>query len=341
VRLLQRLTVVLLTVCVCSVVPSLGGTAINLDPGSGISGNPQALAAFNRAAAQWEAILQDPVTINIDINMAALGTGILGSTSATSYSRMYNTIRDAMVVQDSGSAAEAATLPYLPTASQISVELPSGYTSGSSLYATRANMLALGFPTSELGGPQKSDGTINFSTSFTWDYDNSDGVSSTAYDFESVAAHEIGHVLGFISRLDTIDIFLHIGEPTYTASLYTLDLFRFSSDNVPVNSAEFTSNTRDMMPGGTDYFSYVDENIQMSTGKYGGDGRQASHWKDHLGIGLMDPTLAKGELSPITLEDIIAMDLIGWEVVPEPGTLLLIAAGGIALVCKRQKRLPA
>ena len=340
-KLLQCLTIVLLIGFFGFVVPSLAGTTINLDPGSGISGNPQALAAFERAADQWEEILQDPVTLNIDINMAALGTGILGSAGSTTYSKMYDTIHNAMLVQDSGSTVEAAVLPYLPTRSQITADLPSGYTLGSSIVATRANMLALGFPVSELGGPNKSDGTITFSSNFTWDYDNSDGVLSTAYDFESVAAHEIGHVLGFISRLDTIDIFLHIGEPVYTASLFPLDLFRFSSDDIPVNSAEFTSNPRILIPGGDQYFYYESGTVQMSTGYYNGDGRQASHWKDHLGLGVMDPTLAKGEIASIIYNDIIAMDLIGWEVVPEPGTILLIAAGGTALIFRRKRYLAA
>jgi hypothetical protein len=33
----------------------------------------------------------------------------------------------------------------------------------------------------------------------------------------------------------------------------------------------------------------------FSTGKTFGDGPQASHWKDSLGLGMMDPTAGTGE----------------------------------------------
>ncbi|MBW8001142.1 MAG: PEP-CTERM sorting domain-containing protein [Planctomycetes bacterium] len=90
------------------------------------------------------------------------------------------------------------------------------------------------------------------------------------------------------------------------------------------------------MPSGSDYFSYLEGNIQLATGAYNGDGNQASHWKDGLGLGILDPTLAPGELSTITYNDLVAMDLIGWEIVPEPTTILTLALGTL-LMRKRKK----
>src|SRR5262249_60028 len=44
-------------------------------------------------------------------------------------------------------------------------------------------------------------------------------------------------------------------------------------------------------------------------------GRQASHWKDNLGIGIMDPTsVPAGQANVITAQDIRAFDVIGWNV---------------------------
>jgi len=49
---------------------------------------------------------------------------------------------------------------------------------------------------------------MTFNSEFNFDYDSSDGITAGYYDFETVALHEIGHVLGFVSVVDAIDYFL-------------------------------------------------------------------------------------------------------------------------------------
>ena len=63
-----------------------------------------------------------------------------------------------------------------------------------------------------------------------------------------------------------------------------------------------------------------------------GDERQASHWKDNLGLGIMDPTAGNGELLAISANDITGFDVIGYDLVsmPEPATFGVIA--GVALL---------
>jgi hypothetical protein len=51
----------------------LGSFQIVINPLSGLSGNPAALAAFDRAADQWKAYISDSVTVNIDGDMQDLG----------------------------------------------------------------------------------------------------------------------------------------------------------------------------------------------------------------------------------------------------------------------------
>jgi hypothetical protein len=88
-----------------------------------------------------------------------------------------------------------------------------------------------------------------------------------------------------------------------------------------------------------------DLELQMSTGVNYGNGQQASHFLDNLGIGVMDPTASFGEEINITANDLIALDAIGWNLtsnaIPEPSTYG-IGLGGLALAVaigcrKRQK----
>lgn len=64
-----------------------------------------------------------------------------------------------------------------------------------------------------------------------------------------------------------------------------------------------------------------------------GDGQQASHSKDSLGLGIMDPTAGQVELLAISANDIKAFDVIGWNLrtaapaVPEPSTWAMMLAG--------------
>ena len=183
------------------------------------------------------------------------------------------------------------------------------------------------------------DATITFSTNFSFDFDNSDGVSFYEMDFETVAAHEIGHALGFISALDDVDGTTAAQYPSVVLSV--LDLFRFPTAARPTTSAEFTTFTRDLTPGANVSFSDSAQTFLMSTGVAGGDGRQGSHWKDTLTIedflGLMEPTLDYGTAYGPSEADFRALDVIGWEVVPEPGSAVLALIGGLTL-CVRRRR---
>ena len=134
------------------------------------------------------------------------------------------------------------------------------------------------------------------------------------------------------------------------ASPTAWDLFRYSSNPTGTGILrDITADTRQK------YFSldggvtpYNDGTAAtFSTGTTFGDGSQASHWKDNLGIGIMDPTAANGEFLTITSRDWTALDVIGWNLnlaaIPEPSTLALLVLGGISRVSaaargRRKKR---
>jgi hypothetical protein len=88
------------------------------------------------------------------------------------------------------------------------------------------------------------------------------------------------------------------------------DLFRYSNSSTELGAIDLTTSETEK------YFSLdggQTEIAQFSTGEFLGDGRQPSHWKDNLGIGIMDPTISDGELVNITSQDLQLLDAIGWD----------------------------
>ena len=78
----------------------------------------------------------------------------------------------------------------------------------------------------------------------------------------------------------------------------------------------------------------------LSTGRTQGDGQQASHLKDSLGLGLMDPTLADEEVVSISTTDLRVLDLIGYEIlspIPEPSASILLLSGFSLLLLQRKR----
>lgn len=321
------------------VAPSSGNFQIVLNPNASLAGNAPALAAFQRAAATWESIISNPIVVNLDVGLEVLAANVLGSASAVILEAGYDTIRNQMIASAS-SEADDGIVAALPTFAQSSFSLPTGFSIGTQLSATKANLKAMGITglDNQFGS---NDATIRFNSNFAFDYDNSDGVSSGFFDFESVALHEIGHALGFISSVDEVDQLVN-QNLTGEVSPFVLDLFRFADGEQPGDAAAFTAATRSLSSNTAAVYSDTDLVGAMSTGAFTGDGRQASHWKDNdltgVLIGTMDPTLAPQQILGLSLLDLRAFDLIGYDIafVPEPSSLALVLAG--LLLCYRRRR---
>lgn len=318
--------------------PSVKALTFNLTEGTELAAlrtsNPtlytQVRNGFDAAGAMWSSVLSNNVTVSLTINYASIGTA-LASTSFETSTVSYTNFRSKLAASaNSASLIDQTVLANLPTSNPTYTVRNSGATINSSMInATNANLKAIGIATS----PLLQDGFITFNSRYNFDFDRSNGITSNRYDFVGIAAHEIGHVLGFCSCVDSIDAMTTARSFTPRA----MDLFRFSS-----------ANTRDLSADGVGkYFSVNggigdanggDIDMWFSTGTQQGDGNQTGHWKDQVGLGIMDPTAGPGEMLSISENDLAIFDAIGWNVirpsgggltVPEPGALPLLVLGGI------------
>lgn len=205
---------------------------ININPGAGLLGNVPALAAFQRAAQQWTSVLHDDIEINISADLGGdfPSSSIIGSTSSEILVFGYNAVRNAMIADGTDALDADGILNSLPTFAEFVAVVPDDpsvdfFLSGG-IALTKANLQAIG----AAGGLTEAqiddayglnDATIIFNTDFLFDFDNSDGVTPGYVDFETVAAHEIGHALGFISIVDGINA---IPEPATIGTLGLIGL---------------------------------------------------------------------------------------------------------------------
>jgi hypothetical protein len=306
----------------------------------------QAQAGFNAAAARWSNLFTDNVTLNMTVGQISLGAGILAQAGSSDTSYNYSAFKTALA-GDVTSASDATAVANLAAGPSFGMMINRTSNNGGSatpyldntgdnaqtITISNSNAKALGLATVAGNAfglcASACDAGIQFGTAFTWDYDPSDGISAGAYDFVGIATHEIGHALGFTSGVDVLDFYAQPANGGPYADdefvfVNSLDLFRYST---------LSAGTA----GGVLDFS-IDRGVTnlgatFSTGSFYGDGRQASHWKDNLDLGVMDPTAGQGELLSISANDRLAFDVIGWNLrtatpaVPEPGTWMMMLAG--------------
>lgn len=304
------------------------GLSITLRGTPQLEAFPLAKQAFLKAAAAWQSIIQNPISIVVDVDFGPTRFGepypedLLGSTEDQLIGDEYATVRDKLIAGASN-AKERALYDSLP-ASTVPTDL--GDTTAVFAPATLLRALGLIDPvanpdteTADLGPPP----TIGLNSAFEYDFDQSDGIDEDKVDFTAVAEHEIGHLLGFFTLEAHYELF-----PDDPFGVSVWDLFRFRPG---VTRGGLASTPRVLSSGGIQVFFAGGREVQLSTGRpdnTGGDGQQGSHWKDNelTGeyIGVMDPTAGEGEDPPITASDLEALDAMGYTIVRDEGGVPLI-----------------
>jgi hypothetical protein len=185
-----------------------------------------------------------------------------------------------------------------------------------------ANARALGLldPVADPDGKEKNLGSppeVAFNSNFQFDFDPGNGIDSDKIDFEAVAVHEIGHVLGFISKTGARELNSKAPiDPT------VWDLFRLRPSTPP---DQFATAARVLSSGGEQMFTVAGVELPLSTGRpdgSGGDQYQASHWKndsliDGWYIGIMEVGLPTGKRQVMTAHDLLAIKMMGYRLKSE------------------------
>ena len=321
------------------------------------TGNANADAGFQAAANYWQSQFTDNVTVNITAGFAALAPGILGQAGSSYFNTNLSTMKGALAA-DATSAADAIMVAGLPTGftyskyiNGTSVNAGAAHVEAgvSQLRMTTANAKAIGLLAAN---NPVADAAITFSSLFAFDFNRSNGIGAGLYDFIGIAIHELGHALGFTSGVDILDAngngktgqYLDVAYDPYAT---VLDFTRCSAASQAAGAnMDWTIGTaqKDFAINGscTPLISNA-----WSTGVNFGDGSQASHWKDNLGIGIMDPTAAPtGALNVVTANDLMALDVIGWNkvgvgAVPEPPSLLLFGVAFLGMGFARHRAVAA
>lgn len=273
---------------------------------------PEAKAAFDRAAARWEARIANPVTVYVDVDFGPtlfgqpFGSGVTGFAipdDRVSAEGAYPELRQRLLAR-ADNPAEAALYAALPADA-----IPTDLGPTTRYQAPSALLRVLGILPAE-AAPSDPAPRIGFNSVYLYDFDPSDGISDNRNDFEGIVVHELGHMLGFVSKVGDLELGATVHAPA------VFDLFRFRPG---ITLDTFSTAPRIVSSGGEQVYFAGGEVLALSTGRddgSGGDGRSASHWKDDRltgnPLGIMDPSVRRGVRLEIAPADLAALDILGY-----------------------------
>lgn len=304
-----------------------GGTQFEFTYAPGVS--TEQIIGFEMAGEIWSSYLADDVTVRIHIESTnelpdeVVGAALPGKKRKEKYDKVYDALGNDITSSDDQTAF--ANLPSDDKEFSVLID-GQELDQTKEFRITNANSKSLGLLNDER---DKLDGYIvvndlSGNSTVGWDYDalRSDGIQGNEMDFLSVAMHEVGHVLGFVSGIDDSDWLKVLTESeTEDKEIKSKD-FKFASplDLYRYSDSSAASGELDLSIGGNPFFSIDGGATKLGTfssGQYtdfGGDGYQASHWEQSSSQGIMDPVLTVGLRKDISNLDLTSMDVIGWDI---------------------------
>jgi len=262
---------------------------------------PAALPALESVAVYIEHLFMDTATVTINMSFASLSPGILGMAQRFYAGNPLYTLTRSSLIADMD--ADDSIHTWLPTGSTFPVRYI--YSSPTVTNEDRVYFVVAVY-NAAIGNYTGLASNITYNSNISWDYEPSNGVSG--YCFQSVVAHEIGHVLGFTSK----------------ASEYgdcdVLDLFRFQrSDSAgnynPDTWYDFQNTARmvDDSPGSDDVNSdMIEVEYRMSDGSP----YQTSHFSQGFVPAIMQPAMSNNQTfypNFYRVPDRDMFDAIGWD----------------------------
>lgn len=321
------------------------------------------------AGSKYSSFFSNPVTLKYTLDYGSTPSGVLAFADSSFAATPYTMVKGALTSHattshDFSSLGGLPMGPSIPMFRNDTADLTfpekepffdptPGSVNNMAMDMCHSNLKALGLMPGG-GGPPGSDATLKVSSAAPFDFDHTDGIDSGKFDFHGVMLHEIGHAMGFLSGTDTVSE--HLASPPAVVDsipmLTALDLFRYSPLSLTMGARDISLPLPGVVGDAALRFLSIDGGATMlesfSTGSHPfgfGDGAQGGHWKSDGTFGLMDPTLAMGVnltsdwdalIAAGIPADLIALDVIGWTLVPAPTTAASMLLG-LALATRRRR----